>query len=203
MRQILPPPAPLPAHYAGGHSALPPLPPYGGRPLPPPGVINGALFPRLCRRARPAVDDGRSERAAIADYFSPFGLKIRRRLIISSSRSAQRGAPKSHSSAEICCRIPRVWFLYHFCGCFGALASRSPLGAPPPRCPHMAGARRARQRLPLPLGRGCPLSRRRTRRLRSAPPPTPCRGLPASRGLPPPRRESGRFPRVARLPFIF
>ena len=203
MRQILPPPAPLPAHNAGGHSALPPLPPKGGLPLPPPGIINGALSPRLCRRARPAVGDGRSGRATIADYFSPFGMKIRRRLIISASRTAQRGAPKSHSSAEICCRIPRVWFLYHSCGCFGALASRSPLGAPPPRCPHMAGARRARRRLPLPLGRGCPLSRRRTRRLRSAPPPTRWRGLPASRGLPPPPRERGRFPRVARLPYDF
>ena len=56
-------------------------------------------------------------------------------------------------------------------------------------------ARRAGRRFPLPLGRGCALSRRGARRLRSPPPPTPPRGLPASRGLPPPRRESGTFPR--------
>lgn len=58
-------------------------------------------------------------------------------------------------------------------------------------------ARRAGRRFPLPLGRGCALSRRGARRLRSPPPPTPPRGLPASRGLPPPRRESGMLSRRA------
>ena len=58
-------------------------------------------------------------------------------------------------------------------------------------------ARRAGRRFPFPLGQGCALSRRRARWLRSAPPPTPPRGLPASRGLPPPRRESGMLSRRA------
>lgn len=58
-------------------------------------------------------------------------------------------------------------------------------------------ARRAGRRFPLPLGRGCALSRRGARRLRSPPPPTPPRGLPAFRGLPPPRRERGLLSRRA------
>lgn len=58
-------------------------------------------------------------------------------------------------------------------------------------------ARRAGRRFPLPLGRGCALSRRGARKLRSPPPPTPRRGLPASRGLPPPRRERGMLSRRA------
>lgn len=86
---------------------------------------------------------------------------------------------------------------------FGALAPRSPLGAPPPQCPRNAGARRARQRSPLPLGRGFPLSRRRTRMLRSAPPPHLGGVCPPSVGLPPPRWESGRSARVARIPRFF
>lgn len=58
-------------------------------------------------------------------------------------------------------------------------------------------ARRAGRRFPFPLGQGCALFRRRARWLRSAPPPTPPRGLPAFRGLPAPRRESGMFSRRA------
>lgn len=86
---------------------------------------------------------------------------------------------------------------------FGALAPRSPLGAPPPQCPRNAGARWARQRSPLPLGRGFPLSRPRTRLAAFASSSPPWRGLPSSVGLPPPRWESGRSARVARIPRFF
>ena len=169
-----PPPAGLVAPHARAHSRSRHRPQGGSPSFPPKHIVQ-------------------RERETIAPAF-----------FISAARrqaAAPRGAPKSHFK----CR-------HHFSLaqksisplCAWARSLRAPRSALPlPDARFMAGARGARRRLPLPLGRGCPLSRRRTRRLRSAPPPTPCRGLPASRGLPPPRRESGRFPRVARLPFIF
>lgn len=81
----------------------------------------------------------------------------------------------------------------------GACSARR-FALPAARSPSPCAVRRARRagrRFPLPLGRGCALSRRRARWLRSAPPPTPPRGLPASRGLPPPRREIGMLSRRA------
>ena len=64
-------------------------------------------------------------------------------------------------------------------------------------------ARRAGRRFPLPLGRGCALSRRGARRLRPPPPPRLGGVCPPYVGLPPPRRESGRSARVARFPRFF
>jgi hypothetical protein len=90
MRQILPPPAPLPAHNAGGHSALPPLPPYGGRPLPPPGDLNGALFPRLRRSARQAVGDGHSLRSRLAALVSRRCLHVSPSLPLSAIARVRR-----------------------------------------------------------------------------------------------------------------
>lgn len=58
-------------------------------------------------------------------------------------------------------------------------------------------ARRAGRRFPLPLGRGCALSRRGARRLRPPPPPLPSAVCPPTVGLPAPRRESGLLSRRA------
>lgn len=82
---------------------------------------------------------------------------------------------------------------------FGACSARR-FALPAARSPSPCAVRRARRagrRFPLPLGRGCALSRRGARILRSPPPPTPPRGLPAFRGLPPPRRERGMLSRRA------
>lgn len=58
-------------------------------------------------------------------------------------------------------------------------------------------ARRAGRRFPLPLGRGCALSRRGARRLRPPPPPLPSAVCPPTVGLPAPRREIGLLSRRA------
>lgn len=81
----------------------------------------------------------------------------------------------------------------------GACSARRfalPAARPPSQCA-VRRARRAGRRFPLPLGRGCALSRRGARMLRPPPPPTPPRGLPAFRGLPPPHREIGMLSRRA------
>lgn len=66
---------------------------------------------------------------------------------------------------------------------FGACTARR-FALPAARSPSPCAIRRARRagrRFPLPLGRGCALSRRGARILRSPPPPTPRRGLPSCR----------------------
>lgn len=99
----------------------------------------------------------------------------------------------------------RVMFFATGCRVFGfditlSACSARRFALPAARSPSPCAIRRARragQRFPLPLGRGCALSRRGARMLRPPPPPTPPRGLPASRGLPPPRRERGMLSRCA------
>lgn len=71
-----------------------------------------------------------------------------------------------------------------------------PAARSPSRCA-VRRARRAGRRFPLPLGRGCALSRRGARWLRSPPPPLPVAVCPPYVGLPAPGRESGMLSRRA------
>ena len=160
--------------------------PQRGRPLLPPVSL---------RREQLRVNNCGGQGAP--DARAPSAVWVRRgasgACSCSAARSAPRGAPKSPSSHVFCCWVPRVRFEI----ALGACSARR-FALPAARSPSPCAIRRARKagrRFPLPLGRGCALSRRRARMLRSAPPPTPPRGLPAFRGLPPPRRESGTFTR--------
>ena len=105
----------------------------------------------------------------------------------------------------------RVMFSAAGCRVFGfdiaqGACSARRFALPAARSPSPCAVRRARRagrRFPLPLGRGCALSRRGARRLRSPPPPLPVAVCPPSVGLPAPGQESGRFARGARIPRFF
>lgn len=99
----------------------------------------------------------------------------------------------------------RVMFSAAGCRVFGfditlGACSARRFALPAARSPSPCAVRRARRagrRFPLPLGRGCALSRRGARRLRSPPPPLPVAVCPPAVGLPAPWRESGMLSRRA------
>ena len=176
-----PPPAVPPARGAGRAPfarplPLPPPPPWG---LPPPFRPN-----IVCRES--------------ARQSPPRFLFPRR-----GGETPPRGARQNHiSSADIIFSLAQISISQQ---CAWARSR-----APPARCSPTPDARlqggRARGAAagsPSPWGGGALYSVAVLARLRSAPPPTRWRGLPASRGLPPPPRESGRRGRMSPPPCVF
>ena len=125
--------------------------------------------------------------------------------LISAARrraAAPRGAPKSHFKCGHHFSLAQISISQQ---CAWARAR-----APPARCSPSPDARlqggRARGAAagsPSPWGGGALYPVAVLARLRSAPPPTRWLGLPASRGLPQPPRESGRRGRISPPPCVF
>ena len=216
-----PPPAGLVAPNARAHSRFPHRPPGGSPTLHPITAGLGAPNARApsrrspCPRgwSRPMRAPPPAPTAAPKGAPPPFRPNI---LCRESARQSPprflfprrggkpppRGARQNHiSSADIIFHWRRNQYRHY---ALGRARSALPARRSPSPMPALWRARAGRGGgCPSPWGGAALYPVAVLAKLRSAPPPTRWRGLPASRGLPPPPRESGRFPRVARLPFVF